>query len=875
MKRILFLSMLSLTAASVSAHTEFPVDEATRMSSIKTQKEVSIHDPSIVYNPADDDFYVVGSHIGFARTSDMIDMSSLGNSNFYKNGLNKEFKSCPEHTVKVIRNGELTTGILKSTDAAAFCATYSGIKVGTREPTTETGWLSGNQWAPDIIYNPYMGKWCVYLSLNGDNWASVIVMLTSDSPKGPFSYEAPIVFGGFNGQSYSGKSVNYKDTDIEIVLGEQDALPSRYKTNRWGDLWPNCIDPCVFFDTEDNLWMAYGSWSGGIFMLRLDRDTGLRDYTYTYQSQTYSGKGTSGYSYTGYTSDPYFGKLIAGGAYVSGEGPYIQKIGDYYYLFVTYGGLDPDGGYEMRVFRSATPDGEYKDATGASAKYTQYILNYGPSAGTNKGQKILGSMNNWGNMTTGECAEGHNSAIVDKEGDAFVVYHTKFNNGSYGHEVRIRQLFTNRNGWIVASPFRYTGKQTRQKDIDSCQLFTTDEISGTYSLLVHPYRLNHKNLAEATPVKVILHKDGTVTGDRTGNWRYCEDGKSYVTLSVGGVTYEGVVLAQNVDGYVDMPAICMSAVSQSGIPVWLYKHTPKASLALAYQKIVKEYIGGDKTMIGSDAPHIDNVEVTFTALNAATGEPEPETLSSEGIYSITEDGHELIISVEMRCGDLVLSAGPFTRATKGENYVATNIYYPESSRKDMTSGWWSNFSKEDYVIGQGESMSFHFFNYSDATENWHNWALYGANCTHGGSGYKEYFGVRCDNWDNTTGSNTGCSSNFNWDTFKSDMNGSKVDMTVEYLASGIFTMTAEITTSGNKHYRYNYTKQLSGSPDNVTLFFVSEKSYIDGSGIDDVAAIEDDRQEFIKGTYNLSGIPVDDSYHGIVIRNGKKIIMKK
>lgn len=871
MKRILLLSAVGMLAASAYPQSEFPADEAARMMTRNYQKEVSIHDPSIVYNPDDDDFYIVGSHIGFGRTSDMIDLNSLSNSNFYSKGRNQEFKSCPEHTVQVMRNGELTTGILKSTDAAAFCATYAGITVGTREPTTESGWLSGNQWAPDMIYNPYLGKWCVYLSLNGDYWSSVIVMLTSDSPKGPFSYEAPIVFGGFNGKTYSGKSVNYKDTDLELVLGELDALPSRYNTNRWGDLWPNCIDPCVFFDDDNNLWMAYGSWSGGIFLLRLDRETGLRDYTYTYEPQTYNGKGTSSYSYTGYTSDPYFGKLIAGGAYVSGEGPYIQKIGDYYYLFVTYGGLDPDGGYEMRVFRSSTPDGEYRDATSASAKYTQYTLNYGPSAGTNKGQKLIGAMNDWGSMTTGECAEGHNSALVDKDGDAFLVYHTKFNNGSVGHEVRIRQLFTNKDGWLVASPFRYTGKQTRQSDIDSRQIFTAKEIEGTYNLLIHPYRLNHNSMAEATPVKVTLHSDGTVTGDKSGSWEYDEEGKSYVTLKLGGTTYKGVALAQNVDGYSDMPAVCFSAVSQSGVPVWLYKYTPEASMAYAYREIVENYIGGNKTLIGGDAPMIDNVEVTFQVYNAASGAPEPETLSPEGVYTMTGDGHELIISVELKGGDLIMKAGPFTRATKGENYVSDNIFYPESTRKDLSAGWWSNFSKEDYVIEKGESMEFHFMNYSDAEENWHNWALYGASTTHGGSGYKEYFGIRCDNWDNTTGSNTGCSSDFNWDTFKQDMNGSKVDMAVEYSASGTFTMDAEITTASDKLYSYRYTKSISEAPAQLTLFFVSEKSYIDGNDVDAVEAVREE-SPWSEQTYNLYGQPVDSSYHGIVIRRGKKFV---
>ena len=87
---------------------------------------------------------------------------------------------------------------------------------------------------------------------------------------------------------------------------------------------------------------------GGIFMLELDETTGLRNYDVTY---LLTGGGDN------YTSDPYFGKKIAGGYYVSGEASYIQHIGDYYYLFMTYDGLDARGGYMMEVFRSNNPDG--------------------------------------------------------------------------------------------------------------------------------------------------------------------------------------------------------------------------------------------------------------------------------------------------------------------------------------------------------------------------------------------------------------------------------------------------------------------------------------------------------------------------------------
>ncbi len=39
---------------------------------------------------------------------------------------------------------------------------------------------------------------------------------------------------------------------------------------------------------------------------------------------------------------------------------------DYYYLFVSFGGLDANGGYSIRVARSSNPEGPYFDALGNS-----------------------------------------------------------------------------------------------------------------------------------------------------------------------------------------------------------------------------------------------------------------------------------------------------------------------------------------------------------------------------------------------------------------------------------------------------------------------------------------------------------------------------
>ncbi len=78
--------------------------------------------------------------------------------------------------------------------------------------------------------------------------------------------------------------------------------------------------------------------------------------------------------------DRYFGVHLAGGMHASGEGPYIQYDPEagYYFMYVTYGGLAAEGGYNMRLFRSENPTGPYLDAAGNNAAdNAEKLDNYG------------------------------------------------------------------------------------------------------------------------------------------------------------------------------------------------------------------------------------------------------------------------------------------------------------------------------------------------------------------------------------------------------------------------------------------------------------------------------------------------------------------
>ena len=523
MKKYLYILLSALVPMSAVAYT---------------LNRVSVHDPSIVWEPVSQTYYIFGSHRASAKTTDMMNWTAF---------------TAPWATAT-------------STDATNSAALAEAIKWSKRGSTSYS--VDGNMWAPDVIWNKAMNKWCMYLSVNGDNWYSSIVLLTSDNIEGPYLYQGSVVMSGFH------TGTSYKDTDLEKAIGTQASLPSRYAVgNKWGNRYPNCIDPCVFYDENGKLWMSYGSWSGGIWMLELDENTGLRDYTIDYPL-TGSGDGI--------TIDPYFGKKIAGGFYVSGEASYIEYIGGYYYLFVTYGGLAAggvptdynNGGYQMRVFRSENPDGPFIDSRNNSAVFSSYLLNFGPKENdNNRGENIFGAYTSWGNQAKGnlgERSQGHNSIIAAEDGRTYLVYHTRFQNWLESHQVRVHQVFQSKNGWLVVAPFEYTGEEVKSADIATTQQIATDRIPGKYKLLIHEYKLDHTKKAAAEPVDIELTTDGNITGKYTGTWKV-EAGTSYVTLKIGSTYYHGVMVEQTLEPSTTKAPAFTAVAATTGTTAWGYQ----------------------------------------------------------------------------------------------------------------------------------------------------------------------------------------------------------------------------------------------------------------------------------------------------------------
>ncbi len=501
---------------------------------------VSVHDPSVIKGK-DGYYYIFGSHTAWAKTNSLIGWSTFGNN---------------------ISADKTDTGSIYAyywNNWAAY--NKNGVKNQVNDGTATD--LSGNQWAPDVIWNEKMQKYCMYMSVNGPDYNSVIVMATADSLDGNWTVAGPVVYSGFtNGEGVANHDVTL--TDYTKVTGEE-TVAARYGGSAWNPYYgTNAIDPCVKYDKDGNLWMIYGSWYGGIYMLELDEATGLRDYERTYAYDTDDTDGT--------TSDPYMGIRVAGGSRASGEGAYLIEKDGYYYMFLSYGGLVADGGYNMRVFRSENISGPYTDKAGYSALRTE--TNGAGNTVGNIGIRLMAGYK-WNCNTNGYLAQGHNSALVDDDGKMYLVYHTRAENSGEGHYVLTHQMFMSEDGWLCVAPYKYGAEEISETG------YTKDEVLGTYEYLVQ--NPAQKNGTCATSTYITLGADGSVGGlDNAASWEM-KDGKPYVTFTLDGVEYKGVFSYGYDETENRNKVMTFTAVGDNNICIWGSKTIATVKTAQAAQ----------------------------------------------------------------------------------------------------------------------------------------------------------------------------------------------------------------------------------------------------------------------------------------------------
>lgn len=445
---------------------------------------VSVHDPSVI--KVDDLYYVFGSHLAAAKSNDLINWSLVADG---------------------VRDGNrLIPNVLD-------------------EMGEELTWVDSDTfWAPDIIQLSD-GRFYLYYCIGRlDAPRALIGLAVADLVEGPYVNQGVIVRSGM---------WNQRSPDGSIY----DAT-----------VHPNAVDPHVFFDAEGQLWMVYGSYSGGLFIYQLEPETGWPK------------------------PDQGYGRRLLGGNHSRIEAPYIlySPQTKYYYLFVSFGGFGSDGGYNIRVMRSESPDGPYFDAAGnpmltVAGKRGSF---FDDRSIESFGVKLMGSHlflpvdGRTRRFSGGYVSPGHNSAYYDQQNDKyFLFFHTRFENQAEYHEIRVHQMLINEAGWPVVGPHRYAG--------ETVEYYETDELLGCYRMINHGKAIT-TDLQRSK--LIVLQSDGEITGAVQGKWQ--RRGDSFLDLSIDGTLYQGVFLRQW-DSPQQKWVMTFSTLSADGVAVWGSKQDSK------------------------------------------------------------------------------------------------------------------------------------------------------------------------------------------------------------------------------------------------------------------------------------------------------------
>lgn len=508
--RTLFLIVVSIGVSgcmSTSSNIELP---ETKSWETREMNRVSIHDPAaslVKTNDGENIYYVFGTHLSQAKTKDFLTW-------------NVPHYSPYENMEDNLLLGN-TTETLKETFEWA----------GHNDADSTNGF---NLWAPDVIWNEDFewangdkGAYLLFYSASSTWRRSAIALVASPAIEGPYTYVDTIIYSGFTSKDStdgSMRNIHYEGTHLPELIEEGTVSAFSEKWVRNGDreyntdYAPNAIDPAPFYDEDGNLMLAYGSWSGGIHILELNSKTGIPLYP-----------GEDSVTEDGRTIDRYFGTKISGGYHQSGEGPYIvyDKESGYYYLYLTYGGLTAQGGYNMRLFRSENVYGPYIDLQNNTGIIEAGDIN------ENYGIKISGNYNFSGLTSGGYRAPGHNSVVIDEDNNWFNVFHTRFDSGNEMHEVRVHQMIKNSSDWPIQLPYEYRGVLAETGQVSS------EDIAGEYEFLNFG-TANSTDMIE--PSIIELKSEGTVTGEVSGEWTIDENG--FVTLIIEGVNYNGIITEQ-------------------------------------------------------------------------------------------------------------------------------------------------------------------------------------------------------------------------------------------------------------------------------------------------------------------------------------------
>ncbi len=468
--------------------------------------------------------------------------------------------------------------IHKSTDLLTW--TYEGKAThdSAELPAEIAAWENAEKysdidwWAPDIVPAYGGGYWLYTCLVSHDNPSLAPSAAESAwTPNDVYSMASIVLYYTDSlDKNWKDEGVNFEYKGVLM----QSVIPQRtLQKEMSGEIDVNSIDPQIIYTPDGKMYMAYGSFGTGNWMLELNPETGLRkddvyadnhfkDWKYvrrqrnkvvsgdeeTFNGNKYSTDFLAGNAVT----SEYYGTLISLGAM---EAPVIArhdnvKITDesgtelegsgktYYYSMHSYNWLAQN--YQMWGGRSESVWGTYKSVSGG------VVRNENVGNPSNQGNKYMGAFcwrdasKSANNKEINIVLPGHNDLYTTKDGVSLAAYITRtFDAHNERFCVQLHQYYLNSYGDICISPNRYGGEIDRA--VSQEELFAyTDK--GRFEMVVlanvedaHIRNAGATNSAlnsyAITSYEVKLETDGKITKDsvQIGEWKMY--GRGYIKLT--------------------------------------------------------------------------------------------------------------------------------------------------------------------------------------------------------------------------------------------------------------------------------------------------------------------------------------------------------
>ena len=377
--------------------------------------------------------------------------------------------------------------IRKSPDLIHWDYLGTGFEKGVPEEANKWSQAQG-LWAPDII--KVGDEYRIYYSASTfGSQQSCIGLAVAKHPEGPFEHKGLVI------KTTNEAPVNAIDANLVVdhKTGEQ--------------------------------YMVYGSFWGGIRIIKLDSTTGL-------------------------TAEDGFGIPLATRPRemvdTAVEGAYIRynKQTGYYYLFVSYGSLASD--YHVRVGRSKCITGPYVDYHNVEMT----TINDKPN---DIGLKITSGYK-FGD-SEGWYALGHNSVLND-EGNWYLVHHTRPEIAPKWPYLQVRKMVWTEGGWPLVCPCPYSGESSQQ--------ISKEAIIGIYDRI--EFNVDDPHLVTPS-VKAYFKQDQTcLIGNMSGTWAL--EGEQRLVIRYGEEEERHQVLtAWDFENW--KPTLMTTGLNSKGICCWM------------------------------------------------------------------------------------------------------------------------------------------------------------------------------------------------------------------------------------------------------------------------------------------------------------------